>query len=65
MEMNKEFIFRKSYCHFSFGDKGRVVEIIQCGCCKIPLVLCKVVDVKESKHVWVSSFVLDNLVDYL
>ena len=59
-----EFTFKKGYCNFNFGDKGSIVETIRCSCCpNSPLVLCKVIDNKNSKYVWVSLNVLENLIN--
>lgn len=60
--LEREFVFRKGYCHFSIGDKGRVVEVIQCKCCEEPLVVCRVVDNKNSKFIWIELGSLEELI---
>lgn len=60
--LEREFVFRKRYCHFSVGDKGRVVEVIQCECCEEPLVIYRVVDNKNSKFIWIEQGSLDELI---
>lgn len=61
--LEKEFVLKESYFNFNIGDKCRVVEQLDCGCCKdVPLTLFKISDNKNSKYVWMDYHTLSKLI---